>query len=669
MFKRSSRTSGKLKITKSIKDRSGNTERSLLLPDKLKGETTIIRKSDPIKQKKSNRLKKLDVIIISVNYNDYLLISLSHNIKIFNNITVVTSSDDLMCQKICEKFGVNCIITDVMYENEAKFNKGKAINKGIESIIDPDFILLLDADIIVNSEINIDELVEDGFYTSDRWICRDYNSYKRFKGGEISIEEIGKCENNKGIGFFQLFNINNNVIDKSKVFPENSNDAAWSDLMFRDRFTKRQTIENNIIHLGDPYMNWNGRRTNRFITNEDFDNIIKEDKIFNINNYFDKIYCLNLNNRTDRWKKVSKQFNDFGIIVERWSAIEGDNISNEIFYEFNSNNIREKEASDKGLVENKNSLACLLSHLEIIKNAKSNGYKKILIFEDDIFLSDEFNKEIKSIEKIDWKLLYLGASQFNWLNIKPENDLYKCSKTLGTFAYALDISIYDEILKICESSKKSIDNILSDIQKSNDKCYTLFPNIVISDVSESDIRISKSMTEYSKKVKWDLNKFKKYLVETTNDLIDFEVVNISLNKGKKVLFLIYFNDVGGAEYVSYQHIKVCKELGYKPIVISAGKGMFFDKIKDLDVDLFYSKIDNLDKDSTISLLDKLSEGCEIIYNCNYFEITKYIHFLKRIKSFKYYTIAHSDIEWIIDSISEHDEITDKYIVIHYKIRK
>jgi hypothetical protein len=61
-------------------------------------------------------------------------------------------------------------------------------------------------------------------------------------------------------------------------------------LEFIAKFTKRQTIKNDIIHLGDPYMNWNGRRTNRFLTNEDFDNIIKEDKIFNINNYFDKIY-------------------------------------------------------------------------------------------------------------------------------------------------------------------------------------------------------------------------------------------------------------------------------------------------------------------------------------------------------------------------------------------
>jgi hypothetical protein len=68
------------------------------------------------------RNKKLDVVIVSVNYNDYLSVTLSHNSKIFDNITVVTSSEDILCQKMCEKFGVNYVVTDIMYDDNAKFN-------------------------------------------------------------------------------------------------------------------------------------------------------------------------------------------------------------------------------------------------------------------------------------------------------------------------------------------------------------------------------------------------------------------------------------------------------------------------------------------------------------------------------------------------------------------
>ena len=904
-------------------------------------------------------LSKINVIIVSVNYNDFLPITLENNIKIFDSITVVTSINDKECQKICQKFNVNCVVTERMYDNGASFNKGKAINEGIKSLLNPNWILLLDADIIVpetftesfkNNYTNINSL-----YVCNRIMFKEYQSYLDWKSGSGAKGQVSKLN---GIGYFQLFNINSKCLQRI-IYPETSNNAAGSDISFRNKFTEKVDLEIESTHLGIPYQNWNGRKTPDFITTSentqsiqkvnskkkykicsyyfnlknnprlknnflrfikqfegryenlivglvdygdidfelpcetiiikgDVDNkiwskeiiinkvidtiddvdylmwidgdliyddlswldniddvvkdkdfvqlfenvnylneneqisksyksicfklkndlkpmnsskiskyesksdfkpglswlgkfsILKEKKIFekmytgdgdviflygingvnegltlnrikelnleihneaidwinsfgryslgylnqtinhlyhgeitdrdyikrgrykellklkevtkikykefDLNTYFDKIYCLNLKKRENRWIYSNYQFINNNISVERFDAIDGELI------DFNNeDDINLESLSRKGVIENKGALGCLKSHLEIIKDAKSKNYKRILIFEDDILLSDNFNEEVKKIKDIDWNLLYLGASQFEWSNIKPENELYKCSKTLGTFAYALDISIYDEVLKIEQSYKKSIDNILSDIQKFNDKCYTFFPNIVISDVSESDIRSPKSIVEYSKKVKWDLDKFKKYydkkyLVETelkTEPLTEsvliksgkksesnnFEVVNISLNKGKKVLFLIYFNDVGGAEYVSYQHIKVCKELGYKPIVLSAGKGMFFDKIKDLDVDLFYSNIDNLDENSTISLLDTLSEGCEIIYNCNYFEITKYIYFLKKIKSFKYYTITHSDIEWIIDSISKHDEITDKYIVIHDKIRK
>jgi GR25 family glycosyltransferase involved in LPS biosynthesis/mannosyltransferase OCH1-like enzyme len=508
MFKKSSRSPGKLKITKRDKPIV-----EIKLPTKRKNEEVIIvRKSDPIIQKPSNGLKKLDVIIISVNYNDYLIVSLSNNVKIFDNITVVTSPDDLMCQKICEKFGVNCLVTNVMYENGANFNKGKAINKGIESIVDPNFILLLDADIVITDKIDIDELIDDNFYISDRWICRDYNFYKRFIDGEIEISDIGKCENNKGLGFFQLFNINNNSIDKSKVFPEISDDAAWSDLMFRDKFTKRKTIKNDVIHLGDPYMNWNGRRTNRFLTDDDFISILNNiEKSFDINKYFDRIYCLNLKSKISNWEKVRYQLNEKNIYLERFEAIDGNEIEDELFYnidrEFNPKGLRNELASRYGIIENKFSYACLLSHIKILKDAKDKGYKKILILEDDVIISDNFLESVKNVKNINWKLIYLGCSQFDWEDISINDGFYKSKNTLGTFAYGVDYSIFNDLIDTLERKNKSVDNLLSDYQKVNEDCYTLFPNIIISNVSESEIRSSKSIVEYSKIVRWNLNEF------------------------------------------------------------------------------------------------------------------------------------------------------------------
>lgn len=247
----------------------------------------IIKRKGVIPQVEvKRRSKKLDVIIVSVNYNDLLIVSLSHNVKIFENITVVTSPDDLLCQKICQKFGVNCLVTSVMYEGGAVFNKGKAINEGIKSLDNPDFILLIDADIVLESKIDIDSLSEDVLYTSSRLICKSYQIYKSWKDENLDIEKVGRLENNKGIGFFQLFNISNSNVDRENPYPENSQNASWSDLIFRDKFPKKSDWGGKTIHLGDPYINWDGRVTRRFLTDEEFLEILQKRSTFTICSFY-----------------------------------------------------------------------------------------------------------------------------------------------------------------------------------------------------------------------------------------------------------------------------------------------------------------------------------------------------------------------------------------------
>jgi GR25 family glycosyltransferase involved in LPS biosynthesis len=468
----------------------------------------VIRKGTPNLIINSKREKKLDVVIVSVNYNDFLAVSLQHNVEIFDNITIVTSESDILCQKICEKFGVNCVVTNIMYEDNSEFNKGKAINYGIKSLNNPDFILLLDADIIVRGKLDLENLNENILYTSPRYICKSYNQLNEVISNGKILDDNFQFEGDKGIGFFQLFNINHQSIDKDKVYPETSTDASWDDLIFRDKFPNREVISNKVIHLGDPYVNWKGRKSNRFLNDEEITNILnKTDKKFDINKYFDKIYCLNLDRRKDRWDKVSKEFSRLSINIERFSAIDGDNIPDS-HLTFLNTKLDEKSASDSGDIENKYALGCLLSHLEIIKDAKLNGYKKILVFEDDVILSKDFIQEVRIIKKFDWKLFYLGASQFSWNEIEIRDGFYKCNKTLGTFAYAVDSSIYDELIKSFLEKDKSVDNVLSRIQsKYNKNCFTIYPNIVISNVENSDIREEKNISAYAESMRWNLDMF------------------------------------------------------------------------------------------------------------------------------------------------------------------
>jgi hypothetical protein len=199
---------------------------------------------------------KVDVIIVSVDYNDILPITLESIPSLFN-VTVVTSPNDTICQEICKRFEVNCIVTKRMYEDNAVFNKGKAINEGLKSIQNPDWILLLDADIylqsdfkdLINSNMDINTLI-----TCKRLIVKNGDDFIKWKNGE----DVGKMERAKGYGYFQLFNINCQS-NRKFFYSEDYTDASYSDLEFRDRFKIKRELNTYVVHLGETNQNWSGR--------------------------------------------------------------------------------------------------------------------------------------------------------------------------------------------------------------------------------------------------------------------------------------------------------------------------------------------------------------------------------------------------------------------------
>jgi len=216
-----------------------------------------------------------------------------------------------------------------------------------------------------------------------------------------------------------------------------------------------------------------------------------------INDYFDHIYCLNLDRRKDKWLKVKERFDKLKIKVERFSGIDGNNLSENELKKYNK--------------INKSEIGCMLSHYNIINDAKKNNYEKILVFEDDIIFIENFHIHFENkISKLNnWKLLYLGASQWQWNNIEFIKDFYYTNNSDGIFALAIHKSMYDEILATANDVTKPIDYKLWETQKKYYKqCYTCFPNLIIADVSDSDIRNKRDNIEHAVRMRWDLSLYK-----------------------------------------------------------------------------------------------------------------------------------------------------------------
>lgn len=126
--------------------------------------------------------------------------------------------------------------------------------------------------------------------------------------------------------------------------------------------------------------------------------------------YFDHIYCVSLPERDDKWNKVLGQAESLGLVVERFTAVDGYSLEElpPTMYrrmEIGARSIRRTEAIP-------GHVGCLLSHRAILKDAIARGFDKILILEDDNEFSPgvekDFEEFIKQVPK-GWGMLYFCA--------------------------------------------------------------------------------------------------------------------------------------------------------------------------------------------------------------------------------------------------------------------
>ena len=251
-----------------------------------------------------------------------------------------------------------------------------------------------------------------------------------------------------------------------------------------------------------------------------------------INEYFDHVYVLNLKRRTDRKVAMLQKLSRLGIVAEFINAADGYTLQNKIEHQ----NYIEKPigiegshpieiAQQRKLIASPGAWGYLKTYIGILNDAKKSGYGRILCFDDDVLFHKDFENRFQhAINKIpqDWKLFYLGATQHVWRipgglsypntnkNAFDENEpFYFPKSTDGSFAVGIDSSVYDllleEVLKMnCPFDSGPLRAVIARYPK---KCLVLSPNIVIADVSESDIQGQRNQHQLSEKLKWDLINF------------------------------------------------------------------------------------------------------------------------------------------------------------------
>ena len=183
---------------------------------------------------------QVKVLIVCVDYLDYLQVTLPRVLEKFKDVRVITCGRDENTQHYVINTKAALYVTDVFYASKAEFNKGAAIEEVLEWTEYDGWYLILDADI----------LLPQGFCIPNNLHPANLYGMKR---------DHGKCR--AQIGYFQLFNSTSPYLEKKPWYETCWKHAGNSDSCFYRRWpvSERRWLPGKLIHLGKPGQDWCGR--------------------------------------------------------------------------------------------------------------------------------------------------------------------------------------------------------------------------------------------------------------------------------------------------------------------------------------------------------------------------------------------------------------------------
>lgn len=194
-----------------------------------------------------------------------------------------------------------------------------------------------------------------------------------------------------------------------------------------------------------------------------------------INDFVDKIYCLNLDSRPDRWQQSQQEFQKHDLTVDRVSAING--------HKLNINLPGVKPGA----------MGCSLSHQLAIRMARQNRYNSVMILEDDVEFAENLQQQFADYVlqiPANWDIIYLGGNHQN----PPEPLTANVSRIKFSYAAHAVVfrhTVYDMLLEFSSNLQVAVDVAFAHAQyRSNAFVFT--PHLAwqrdsFSDIEQTDV--------------------------------------------------------------------------------------------------------------------------------------------------------------------------------------
>ena len=205
----------------------------------------------------------MNAVIVCVEYDDYLAISLPRAVPRFDKIAVVTTPTDKRTRELCARYAptVICHTTRVFSLGGAQFNKGAAVEEGFDVIGRDDWMCVMDADIVLPHNLLLGDMRPGKIGGLRRKHVPDPENYR---DGYPQDNMVTGDETRPG-GWFQVFYARDQHLGSWPWYAINSPVADACGRIFTAKWTEDRQIwlPGFCFHLGLDTHNWTGRFTPR----------------------------------------------------------------------------------------------------------------------------------------------------------------------------------------------------------------------------------------------------------------------------------------------------------------------------------------------------------------------------------------------------------------------
>lgn len=206
-----------------------------------------------------------------------------------------------------------------------------------------------------------------------------------------------------------------------------------------------------------------------------------------LNEWFDKVYCINLAERPDKREIMERKFDKLGIEVEWFTAVK---------YDFAPRIVPalvEKNVSHFN-VQHPYEIGAALSHYTVLKKALLEGHDQVFVFEDDVLFDKKFNEKVgKYLETApeDANMLMFYSFMYEMLpqHQRMNSRWMRSYRAWSLMAYGMDSHMIKEYIKRQDAFFTMSDMVTYKMQDEGFNVYSTIPSICLPDSTiRSNIR-------------------------------------------------------------------------------------------------------------------------------------------------------------------------------------